>query len=59
MPRMSGMTAVVTGASRGLGRAIALEYAKEGARVIVCSRQNSPTGLRAAWYRRSYGAANP
>lgn len=32
---LQGQTAVVTGASRGIGRAIALELAKNGANVIV------------------------
>jgi 3-oxoacyl-[acyl-carrier protein] reductase len=45
MPRMDGMVAIVTGASRGLGRAIAMEYAKEGASVVICARKQSPTGL--------------
>ena len=45
MTQMSGMTAVVTGASRGLGRAIASEYATQGANVVVCARGRSPTGL--------------
>ena len=37
--------AIVTGASRGLGRAIAKEFAAEGAKVVVSARRNSPTGL--------------
>ena len=45
MPKMAGMVAIVTGSSRGLGRAIAKEYAKEGAKVVVCARSQSPTGL--------------
>ena len=43
--KMKGMVAIVTGASRGLGKAIALTYAAEGATVVACARPSSPTGL--------------
>src|SRR5690606_38102646 len=35
---MTARTAIVTGASRGLGRAIALELAREGVAVVVAAR---------------------
>ncbi|MES2990149.1 MAG: SDR family oxidoreductase [Pseudomonadota bacterium] len=36
---LAGKTAIVTGSSRGIGRAIALAYARAGARVVVTSRK--------------------
>lgn len=40
VPRLSleGKVAIVTGSSRGIGRAIALGFAEAGADVVVCSR---------------------
>ena len=42
---MQGLVAIVTGSSRGLGKAIAIEYARQGASVVVSARLESPTGL--------------
>jgi NAD(P)-dependent dehydrogenase (short-subunit alcohol dehydrogenase family) len=39
--RLKGKTAIVTGASRGIGRAIAMRLAGEGARVVLCARDEN------------------
>ncbi len=38
MSRLKGKIALITGASRGIGRAVATAYAREGARLILLSR---------------------
>ncbi len=40
MGTLDGKTAIVTGASRGIGRAIAIRLAKEGAHTILCARDD-------------------
>lgn len=36
--KLSGLHAIITGASQGLGKAIAAQYLREGASVVICAR---------------------
>ncbi|MBI4200397.1 MAG: SDR family oxidoreductase [Chloroflexi bacterium] len=42
--KMKGLVALVNGASRGIGAAIAREFGKEGAKVVVVARTAEPGG---------------
>ena len=50
-----GVTALVTGASKGLGRALALELARRGARVVLLARSENDLRELAALIRERHG----
>ena len=39
---LTGKTALITGASEGIGGSIAERYAQEGANLIICARREEP-----------------
>ena len=49
---LSGRRAIVTGGSKGLGRAIATELLREGAAVAICSRNADELEATAAELRK-------
>ncbi|MYW65559.1 glucose 1-dehydrogenase [Streptomyces sp. SID8379] len=56
--RFSGRTALVTGAGSGLGRAIALALAAEGANVVVAGRTPAPLAETVALIEEAGGTAH-
>ena len=52
---MSGKSVIITGSSRGIGRAIAEEMAEQGARVVSSSRKPGPCAEVAAAINEKHG----
>src|SRR3989442_1288211 len=48
MKILEGKTALITGATHGIGRAIAIAYAAEGANVVACGRDEAALASLAA-----------
>jgi len=57
--RLEGKVAIVTGGSRGMGRAIAAALAREGAEVVVCSRNLEANRETAERIKSEGGSAHP
>jgi NAD(P)-dependent dehydrogenase (short-subunit alcohol dehydrogenase family) len=55
---LAGKTALVTGASRGIGKAIAVAMVAEGANVVLSSRKQDSLDAVAAELRSAYAGAN-
>jgi NAD(P)-dependent dehydrogenase (short-subunit alcohol dehydrogenase family) len=53
--KLIGKVALITGASRGIGKAVALEYAKQGAQVFICARRRAPLARAAKEIRAGGG----
>src|SRR3981189_676260 len=58
LPLLNSKTAIVTGASSGIGRAIALHLARDGARVFLTGRDAERLEEAARMIRREGGSAS-
>jgi len=52
---LTGKSAVITGGAQGIGKAIGLEFCKNGADVLLCDRCDEAQGLQAAEELSQYG----
>jgi 3-oxoacyl-[acyl-carrier protein] reductase len=59
MPRLQGLVSVVTGAGSGIGRESALEFAREGARVVVADLNEAAARDTVDQIERAGGEAEP
>jgi len=53
--RMTGKTAIVTGASEGIGKSITWSFAREGVDVAICARRKGPLEQTAAEIAKATG----
>jgi NAD(P)-dependent dehydrogenase (short-subunit alcohol dehydrogenase family) len=53
--RLRGKTALIAGASRNIGKTIAVTFAREGAKVVLVARKMSGELERAAQECEAYG----
>src|ERR1700722_10880802 len=51
--KLSGKTALVTGASEGIGKGVALALAREGVDIAICARRQAPLEATAAEIRKT------
>lgn len=50
--KLKGKVAIITGSTRGIGKAIALRFAKEGASVVITGRRQETTNVIAGEFKK-------